>query len=445
MNQRLRLATIGELLLVLLIAAWLVVDPLWVDPKSYRAFRAPKEWLGVVMACPVVGLWLILELERRRSGIKRKVDKVGTWVLLTAGAFLVWNGLSIFYGKQLSLGAEAFLHLGARTVAALILMRTLTRTRSLGFLLSAILLSATVSAGYSIIQYYGLDPFFEPVKSYYTGRWLASGFIGQPTLFGAYLGMVIPVAVALFIRSSGMVARAGFLLVTIIMLVALLATHTRAVLLGLVFASAPFIILLRRAQVLIGRRKPILVTISAATLLVIVPFIIANPSLTERFGLMSRFKTDSVGARLFYWRVIAEMVRDRPVQGFGLGTFKYYYYDYQCQVLDQGTSLRAYTRQLVFHAHNEYLQALVETGIIGFGLLVGLMVTVLKGGLARINACQRDETRVLLIGLLAGLVVALFDAVFSFPFHIASTGLLTAVYCGVLLSPLEQSGRTDED
>ncbi|MBN2056735.1 O-antigen ligase family protein, partial [bacterium] len=182
-----------------------------------------------------------------------------------------------------------------------------------------------------------------------------------------------------------------------------------------------------------GRRTFIL-GVAAATLLVVVPFIVSNPSIGERFSLMARFKTDSVGARVFYWRVMLDMIRDRPVLGFGLGTFKFHYYDYQCRLLDHGTSLRAYTNQLVFQAHNEYLQALVETGLIGLGSGLFLMVLLIRRGLRGIARSTCDQERGIRIGMLVGFFMVLFNALFSFPFHVASTGLLTALFAGIALT-----------
>ncbi len=71
---------------------------------------------------------------------------------------------------------------------------------------------------------------------------------------------------------------------------------------------------------------------------------------------------DSSGniARLQVWADTLKMYTDFPLVGIGLGTFSYVYPIYRSQ---QG--LGAFT-----HAENDYLQALVETGSIGFLLLL---------------------------------------------------------------------------
>ncbi len=65
------------------------------------------------------------------------------------------------------------------------------------------------------------------------------------------------------------------------------------------------------------------------------------------------------------------MFSHRPVWGWGLGTFPTVYPSYRS----------FYTNLFVNEAHNDYAQVLVETGLLGFGLMLWFLITLYRRGL----------------------------------------------------------------
>ncbi|MBN2055700.1 hypothetical protein JW905_12295, partial [bacterium] len=222
-----RLGRMFEMLAVALVLLLAVVDPLLFDDKTLRPFREPKEWFALLAMLPICGLWISARLGGAAALYERRLE------VTAALLFLTWNILSLAYGTHPALGwfplVQLTLHLCFGFAVAGLFS---TRPRVL-LLMPFVLVPGALSAAYSIFQYYGLDPLFNPVKSHYTGRWLAAGFIGQPTLFGAYLGMLIPLTAGLIFAAKKFLPRLLLALTGVLLALALLCTHTRAVMLGI--------------------------------------------------------------------------------------------------------------------------------------------------------------------------------------------------------------------
>ncbi|MFP4476556.1 MAG: tetratricopeptide repeat protein [Desulfatibacillaceae bacterium] len=125
-----------------------------------------------------------------------------------------------------------------------------------------------------------------------------------------------------------------------------------------------------------------------------------------------------------------EMIKDRPLLGYGLGNHKVYYPLYvRKKVVEEVFSEDA---QLT-NVHNDHLQAASELGLVGYAMLVWLAVVVVlvtvvlfrKGG-----SLERDRFLVLAMVVAAcGLMV---NAMFSFPFQRSIPPLTFLSYLGVL-------------
>jgi O-antigen ligase len=76
----------------------------------------------------------------------------------------------------------------------------------------------------------------------------------------------------------------------------------------------------------------------------------------------------SGGVRLNIDRDGLRMLREKPILGWGLGTFPVVYPQFRS----------FYTKFFVNEAHNDYLQLLVETGLIGFGIAIWFLVLTFR-------------------------------------------------------------------
>ncbi|MBP8131707.1 MAG: O-antigen ligase family protein [Candidatus Hydrogenedentes bacterium] len=114
----------------------------------------------------------------------------------------------------------------------------------------------------------------------------------------------------------------------------------------------------------------------------------------------------SFALRATYWKVGLRMAADNPLLGVGWGNFGVAYPQYQ--TVDAGD---------VQTAHNDYLQALCETGIFGFLAFTGFWAYFAVWGAVRIVREHRRADRWLLAGLYAGVLAFLIHSLVDFNFY----------------------------
>jgi O-antigen ligase len=110
-------------------------------------------------------------------------------------------------------------------------------------------------------------------------------------------------------------------------------------------------------------------------------------------GVLSAFATRGIQAsRLDLWRDMLPMVPRFPVFGAGWNAFATAYPWYQT----------VWKTEWIGEAHNDYLQALLDGGLVGAALVAGLLAVVFRGALAR---AVRSPLDLGLFGALLGLAL----------------------------------------
>lgn len=94
-------------------------------------------------------------------------------------------------------------------------------------------------------------------------------------------------------------------------------------------------------------------------------------------GLYS-YKKDSADGRILIWQISLEMVKDKPILGYGFDGFRKNYMNYQAAYL-QEKQLPETINNLAddnHHAFNEFLRIIIEQGIIGVIILFIFLTTI---------------------------------------------------------------------
>lgn len=121
---------------------------------------------------------------------------------------------------------------------------------------------------------------------------------------------------------------------------------------------------------------------------------------------------DPTNGRLHFWSVAIKIFLDHPILGAGLDAFGV-----------------AFTRYDTWHgifrveqAHNEYLQILAETGIVGFVCVAVFIYLLFKKGMGTISNTGSGFRQNVAIGALAGCFGILIHSFFDFPLRTPSNG-----------------------
>jgi len=118
------------------------------------------------------------------------------------------------------------------------------------------------------------------------------------------------------------------------------------------------------------------------------------------------------GLRMF-WR--------KPLLGWGLGTFPTVYPQFRS----------FYTNFFVNAAHNDYVQVLTETGLVGFLIVIWFIVSVYRNGLRGLSHWNDNWNQVLRLAALVGCTGILVHSIADFNLQIPGNTLFFYFLCAV--------------
>jgi len=357
------------------------------------------------------------------------------WLLAAPLVAMMVSGIiSFVHSSFLPMSVDEFLrrmfYIGMGLIVLLEFRSYERHRRLLRWLLAAL----AIVVVYGVIQYFdtrlfppgqsgGLDPF---VWRFAFGPRVFSTF-GNPNFFGNFLVIMTPLLLAIHLKSRGQVFRPY--LVTALMVA--LMWGADKLLLGMFggvdvssrgWVQAGVLFFLVALQIVIWWKNP---TASAAAMLLFWAGLFLNLYATETKGAWigfsgalivssifvglfftgnhrrlfsrrllvfiillfvftlaivthyARRRMNSVNFRTFTWIATWEMIRTQPLLGTGIGTFKVSYPAYRRPeiILIEGKS-----NTETDHAEDEYLEVWYDEGLIGFGIFLWLLATIIIGG-----------------------------------------------------------------
>jgi O-antigen ligase len=138
------------------------------------------------------------------------------------------------------------------------------------------------------------------------------------------------------------------------------------------------------------------------------------------------------GVRLSIDRDCLRMLIKRPFLGWGLGAFPIVYPQFRS----------FYTTFFVNHAHNDYLQLLVETGLAGFSIAVWFLVLMFRQAATKLKNWTENASGAMTVAALLGCVGILVHSFLDFNLQIPANAALFYVLCAIAASaPLQESQR----
>jgi O-antigen ligase len=258
---------------------------------------------------------------------------------------------------------------------------------------------------YAIINHlpYGLD-------NQVMAHRVASPFYNDHTSYGASLGFLLPVLVGFLLLIKREAINPRFLMILLILLFffATVISYTRATWVSILASLGFWAIIklkIRFEIVLVGMVILVGLFFSLRTQLMIQleqNRVESSGEFSEHVQSISNISTDQSNLeRLNRWSCAIRMWKDKPLFGFGPGTYQFEYGRYQ----------RSYEKTRIStdfgtlgNAHSEYLGPLSESGV--FGLLSILMVigTTLYTGIRVYFTSRKRSIRIFSLAILVGLV-----------------------------------------
>ena len=246
----------------------------------------------------------------------------------------------------------------------------------------------------------------------------------NPNMASQYVVIILPLVVSIgFSRKGGWIKYAAWI-IAILSLVFLFYTQCRAAWVAIVCAAA------WTAMLLAGKKfgSGLVLKPFAAFFAVLIVLVMAGV-LTGTADDLVKKAGGSAKYRLIVWENSLEMVKEKPLTGFGAGGFKVFYpgYTYKATI-DTAFSKEKQIRR----AHNDFVQFAVELGIGGLLLFAALPLYGLFMAWHFIVQGNKPALNPVALGISAGLVSFMSTAFFSFPFQRSMPPLIVFTYLGIM-------------
>lgn len=419
---------------------------------SYGYTKAIFALVGISILLVVWGIEMVMVNGRgkrkgkgRSNGYRFNKTELFLPALLLILALTVSAVVNASFGNaNLGLGLESLGLIVYYLLLYLVVANLVTRRSDLLLILGSLFASAVLVSSYGLLQYYGFEIFPYPFRRISGGPSAMISTLGNRNFLAGFLAyLVIPSLILLFsVRRR--ISKALVLLGVTVIYTTLFATHARGPLMGLIAGGIFFIGGLAFLKV----RKPLRVnwrwTTALIVLLIGATALFWSPNSLNRSRrsatqeITTAFDAGSADTRTrFYdWWVTWEMIKDEPIIGIGLGNYKRDFLYYKAQFIDteRGAPYADYFIHKANQAHNEYVQVWAETGTLGLLATAAVVLLLFRTKIRDAIKAKSEQDRLVLWGLLSGVVALFAHATVSFPLHLPASSLALVVILGLLHS-----------
>ncbi len=388
------------------------LTPLFWSSLNYELFEYNKMILVYGFTVIIVGAWLLKIINQKSLIFNRTPLDIPLLLFLGANILStifsidphtsIWGYYSRSNGGLLSLISYLLLYW------AFVSNMDLPKAKvALKFGLA----SGFIISVWAVLEHFGVSPSCIILRNEFNDScWVQDvqarvfATLGQPNWLAVYLAMLIFPALYFFLTTAEKWSRSAYYLLLITYYLAFTFTYSRGPTLGLIGGMVMFLAAAWRIGILRYKdiQKKNLISPSILASIILVSFFFINllfGSALTSFRLVSKFAaparpgisipppaggspsgtqlenggTESGQIRLIVWKGALDIFKHYPIFGSGLETFAYSYYQYR----PVEHNLTSEWDFLYNKAHNEYLNYLATTGIVGFGaymLVIGAFI-----------------------------------------------------------------------
>ena len=393
--------------------------------KYIYNFRVNQEMILKLFIIVLIVFWVIKLLSV--EGITWNKNKLNLpicfFILILSFSLMISNSIKVSFGDYLILISYIILYF--------IVINVINQKDEFDSFIKIFFITSFLVSIYALIQYYGLDPYF-----YELGQ--ITSTIGQKNWISNYLAIIFPVIFSYFLLQKERKNKLIYYLLLSILYATLMICQSRGIWISIsiTLIIAIYIIIKFKFYEIFKRNKKWLFLLLITFLVVTIIYSTDNPlnksaiTVTERAVSTFDIQGSSLNARLLMWRTTFEMIKDRPMFGSGIGTFKMNYLDYQADFLRINPDYIKYSGKAA-EAHNEYLQMGAELGIVGLGIFLSIIFVFYSLALKYLKNKYNNQDKIIVFGLLTGITSFLIHCLFTFPYHVPILGSTFFIFLGL--------------
>ncbi len=324
-----------------------------------------------------------------------------TWVII---AQLTWMFFSAITSYDILVSFKYLLARMWFVVAFYFLgIRLFRHKENLSKFIWAYVIGLTLVIAYTISNHAGYGFAHEPA------HWVMSPFYKDHTSYGALLAMFFLPLIGFFFMSGRSVQyRWGLTLITGLFAVAIVLSYTRAAWLSLVAASMVWVCIWLRIRFRVLLMVGVGLLIAFFSLKDQMMMTLEKNSqdssddFAEHIQSMTNVSTDASNLeRLNRWHAAFGLFKERPLMGWGPGTYQFVYAPFQDPNKKTIISTNAADKG---NAHSEYIGPLAEQGLPGALLMLVLIAVVLTKGIKLYYKIEDREVATIMLCMLLGLI-----------------------------------------
>lgn len=237
-------------------------------------------------------------------------------------------------------------------------------------------------------------------------HWVMDPFFNDHTSYGAVLAMMLPLLIVFFNKEYSNTAKFLIFIATLILIIGIVLSYTRAAWLSLVVAMGVFAIYYFKINF------KLLFVSGFFALMLILAFKTdilmkleknrqdSSNNMAEHIQSISNINSDASNLeRINRWQSAFRMFMERPVIGFGPGSYMFLYAPYQHSTEKTIISTNAGT---LGNAHSEYIGPLAEQGIFGSLAYVLIIICVYYRGSVLYYAIENRDKKTMVLAVLLG-------------------------------------------
>lgn len=269
-------------------------------------------------------------------------------------------------------------------------------------IITAILLVGLVVSSYGIRQQFmGVEQLatWNDPTSEMAGATRVYSYLGNPNLLASYLLPIFALSLGAVFAWRTWTQKALALTMVAVNGSCIFFTQSRGGWIGILVLSITFSSLLyfwwQKYLPRFWRKWLLPLVLGSLATVIVLALVSVEPLRVRVMSIFAGRQDSSNNFRMNVWSSVTDMIRDRPILGIGPGNsaFKKIY------------PLYMQPKYSALSAYSIYLETLVETGVLGFGVFLWLIVTTLSLGIRQIQRL-RDENNAYgfwLIAAIAGM------------------------------------------
>jgi len=297
------------------------------------------------------------------------------------------------------------------------------------FLVSAGLSAALLGIFHRLFIYsFILENFGKSIQGSLIEHMIATNRVGSvfgwPGLFAGFLMLIIPLAFGMMFLVDTKRERLYVIATVATLFLAMFLTYTISACLSLVTAILICVSLYVRdsASVILKKKFKIIMATLGLLFLILILLIISNR--------INAVTSDSFQARVMYLKSAILIIKNHPLIGTGLNTYK---------VLNPNFIPRSMGYSS--YAHNSYLQIWGELGIFGFLIFLSIITYVLRSILRGAYTANAGKEKIFLFGIFCAVLAFCIDNLFNFTILLPDTALFWWVFLSICFAWLRQGNK----